>query len=172
MGSRQWISPASPRLILPKKNQIQIAIKKDGVRIDKLPGLCWVYVDDHGLVKQIYFNENGIGRLFNAVDMSSEEFANALVKRYSGIPSFDVNEEERNPGRGVLKMTTWLYKDSTGYQVKLFDRSYYGQNGNRYTEKMLERDAEVAMGLGLAGLLPTRNLTISAIKAESERKFD
>ena len=68
--------------------------------------------------------------------------------------------------------TTWTYKGPKGYQVELFERAYYNNNGIRYTSKMLENDAEVMLALSLVGKLPDRKLTISAIKPDSERKFD
>ena len=110
--------------------------------------------------------------LFNAGDLSSEEFAHALVEKCSGIPSLNLEVEKKDPGRGTIQECTWTYKCPKGYQVKLFERSYFNNSGVKYNSKMLERDVEVNLGLGLAGLSPDRYLQIFTIKPESARKFD
>ena len=174
---KNWLAarghfPPSDKLILAKKNLIHVAIKKKGIRDDKLPGLVSVWIDNAGNVKEAYFNGDGMNRLFNAGDLSTEEFAQSLVNNYSEIPSLEPKVQRENPGRGTIKSTTWIYKDPKGYQVKLFERAYYNNDGVKYNEKMLESDAEVAMALSLVGKLPTRYFTIFAIKPESARKFD
>ena len=120
----------------------------------------------------VRFNESGMNRFFNAGDMSAEEFARALVNNYPDIPSLEPVVKREDPGRGLIQETTWTYKGPKGYQVELFERAYYNNNGIRYTSKMLENDAEVMLALSLVGKLPDRKLTISAIKPDSERKFD
>ena len=155
-----------------KKNLIQISFKKDGVREDKLKGLCFVWIDGKGNVKEVYFNEDGMAKLFNAGDLSSEEFARSLVNNYSGIPSLEPKILREDPGRGIIQSTTWIHKNPNGYQVKLFERVYYNNNGVKYNKTMLENDVEVAMALSLVSKLPTRYFTIFAIKPESARKFD
>ena len=164
--------PPSDKLKIAKKNLIQISFKKDGVREDKLKGLCFVWIDGKGNVKEVYFNEDGMAKLFNAGDLSSEEFAKSLVNNYSGIPSLEPKILREDPGRGIIQSTTWIHKNPNGYQVKLFERVYYNNNGVKYNKTMLENDVEVAMALSLVGKLPTRYFTIFAIKPESARKFD
>lgn len=158
--------------IVSKKNLIQVSVKKKGVREDKLPGLVFVWIDDAGKVKEVYFNGDGMDRLFNAGDFSTKEFAQSLVKNYSGIPSLEPQVQREDPGRGTIQSTTWIYKDPKGYQVKLFERAYFNDSGVKYNGKMLERDVEVAMALSLVNKLPTKYFAISAIKPESARKFD
>ena len=158
--------------IVNKKNLIQVSVKKKGIREDKLPGLVFVWIDNAGKVKEVRFNEDGMARLFNAGDLSTEEFAQALVNKYSGIPGLKSKIQRENPGRGTIQSTTWIYKDPRGYQVKLFERAYFNNNGVKYNKRMLENDVEVAMALSLVDKLPTRYFTFFAIKPESARKFD
>ena len=94
------------------------------------------------------------------------------MNNYSEIPSLEPKIQRENPGRGTIKSTTWIYKDPKGFQVKLFERAYYNNDGVKYNKRMLENDAEVAMALSLVSKLPTRYFTIFAIKPESARKFD
>ena len=181
---KKWLEarghrPPSDKMIIPKKNLIQISIKKDGVREDKLPGLCFVWIDDQGDVRQAYFNENGMDRFFNAEDISCEEFAHALVQKYSGIPSLEPQVKRDDLEKGSIQETTWIYKDPKGYQVKLFERVFLDINGRKYDSKLIEKlsksDPELAMGiavLSLADKRPERFFVISAIKPESARKFD
>ncbi len=174
---KNWLAargyyPPSDKLKIAKKNLIQISFKKDGVREDKLKGLCFVWIDGKGNVKEVYFNEDGMAKLFNAGDLSSEEFAKSLVSNYSGIPSLEPKVQREDPGRGIIQSTTWIHKNPKGYQVKLFERVYYNNNGVKYNKTMLENDVEVAMALSLVSKLPTRYFTIFAIKPESARKFD
>lgn len=160
--------------IVSKKNVIRISNneKKEKTREDNLPGLVFVWINDEGNVKEVYFNEDGMARLFNAGDLSTEEFAQLLVKNYSGIPSLEPEVKKENPGRGIIQETTWTHKDPRGYQVKLFERAYFDNNGVRYNAKTIERNAELALPLSLADKLPTRYFTVFAIKPESARKFD
>ena len=102
----------------------------------------------------------------------SREFAKSLVSNYSGIPSLEPKVQREDPGRGIIQSTTWIHKNPKGYQVKLFERVYYNNNGVKYNKTMLENDVEVAMALSLVSKLPTRYFTIFAIKPESARKFD
>ena len=171
--------PPSDKLIIPKKNLIQISIKKDGVREDKLAGLCFVWIDDQGNVRQAYFNENGMDRFFNAEDLSCEEFAHALVKNYAKIPSLEPQVKRDDLEKGSIQETTWIYKAPKGYQVKLFERVFLDVDGRRYDSKLIAKlsksDPELAMGvavLGLADKRPEKFLVFSAIKPQSERKFD
>ena len=158
--------------VLNKKNLIQISFKKEGVREDQLKGLCFVWIDDNDNVKEVYFNEDGMARLFNAGDLSGEEFAQSLVDNYSEIPSLESNVKREDLGRGFIQTTTWFYKDPRGFQVKLFDRAYLNNNGQRYTARMIENDPEVLMALSLVDKMPKKYLSLTAIKPESERKFD
>lgn len=174
---KNWLAargqfPPSDKLIIPRKNLIQVAVKKNGIREDKLPGLVSVWIDNAGNVKEAYFNEDGMDRLFNARDLSTEEFAQALVNKYSGIPSLEPKILREDPGRGIIQSTTWIHKDPKGYQVKLFERVYLNNNGVKYNKRMLENDVEVAMALSLVDKLPTKYFTFFAIKPESARKFD
>lgn len=164
--------PPSDKLIIPKKNLIVIAFKEEGKNEDQLRSLSHVWVNKDGNVYNVRFNESGINRFFNAGDLSTEEFAQALVKHYPDIPSLEPVVNLEDPGRGLIKETTWTYKGPKGYKVELFDCAYYNKDGIRYTSKMLENDAEVMLALSLVGKLPDRKLTISAIKPDSERKFD
>ena len=185
---KNWLTargyyPPSNKLKLPKKNLIVVAVKKEGIgEVQFLrsvarttrdsPNLCHVWLDDQGNVKEVYFREEGITRLFNAGDISSEEFARLLVKNYPGIPSLEPSVTKEDPGRGIIQTATWTHKDAKGYQIKLFERAYFNNNGVKYTQRMLENDAEVALGLSLVDKLPLKYLDISAVKPESVRKFD
>lgn len=162
----------SDKVKIPPKNLIKVAVKQKGVAHDKLKGVCFVWTDEAGNVKETYFNEEGMGRLFDAKDLSGEEFAKLLVKNYPGLPSLNLEVEKKNPGRGTIQECTWTYSCPKGYQVKLFERSYINDNGVKYDSKMLERDAEVAMALSLSQMLPDKHLSITATKPESARKFD
>ncbi len=148
--------------VLNKKNLIQISFKKDGTREDQLKGLCLVWINDQGNVKEVYFNERGMARLFNAGDLSSKEFAQALVNNYSEIPNLksNVKKSEYTDNGGYTQDNIWLYKDPRGFQVKLFERVYFTGDGKRY-------DYKEAGWFGAK-----RFLSISAIKPESARKFD
>ncbi|MDO5319993.1 MAG: hypothetical protein Q4G65_15300, partial [bacterium] len=162
----------SDKVKIPPKNLIKVAVKQKGVAHDKLKGVCFVWTDEAGNVKETYFNEEGMGRLFDAKDLSGEEFAKLLVKNYPGLPSLNLEVEKKDPGRGTIQECTWTYSCPKGYQVKLFERSYINDNGVKYDSKMLERDAEVAMALSLSQMLPDKHLSITATKPESARKFD
>ena len=175
--AKNWLDvmgqhPPSDKVVIPKKNLIMIAFKQEGVREDKLKSLCSVWIDDQGNVNETYYTEQGMNRLFNSGDLSGEEFAQSLVDNYPRIPSLEPEVKREDPGRGMIEETTWTYKDSNGYQVKLFERVYFNNDGVKYTQRMLERDAEVALGLSLVDKLPTRYFAVFAIKPESARKFD
>ena len=156
--------------VVGKKNLIQISIKKNGVREDKLDGLCFVWIDDKGNVEKVYFNGDGMDRFFG--ELPVEEFAQALVNNYSGIPSLKPECLRDNLEQyGSIETTTWIYKDNKGYQVKLFECAYIAPNGKRFnSDKNL--NLEVAYYLSTAGKGPKKFFAISAIKPESVRKFD
>lgn len=167
--------PPSDKLKIAKKNLIQISLKKEGVREDQLKGLCFVWIDGQGNVKEAYFNEDGIDRLFNAGDLSGKEFAQALVNNYSAILNFKSESAIDNLKQyGHIETTSWIYKDPKGYQVKLFERAYVNRNGRRYTsdKKLFNSNAEVSYYLSMANKAPQKFLSISTIKPESARKFD
>ena len=135
-------------------------------------GLCYVWIDAEGNVEETRFTEDGMNRLFNAGDLSVEEFAQSIVNNYSEIPSLEPEEKREDPGRGLIKETTWIHKDPRGFQVKIYERAYYNNDGVKYNSTMLRNDPEVNLALSLAGKFPTKYFTIFAIKPESARKFD
>ena len=172
---KNWLAargefPPSDKLILAKKNLIQVSVKKKGVREDKLPGLVFVWIDDAGKVKEVYFNGDGMDRIFG--ELPVEEFAQKLVNNYSGIPDLRVERLRDSLDQyGSIATTTWIYKDSKGYQVKLFECAFITSNGKRFnSDKNL--NLEVAYYLTAAGKAPNKFFVISAIKPEAPRKFD
>lgn len=178
---KNWLAargyyPPSDKMIIAKKNLIEIAIREDGKREDELKGICFVWINDEGKVKEVYFKEEGMARIFNAGDLSTEEFAQALLKNYSDIPSFEADVKigvESNDGLMRLKTYTWIYKDPRGFQVKLLDSAYYDHNGQKISMKALTKaNNEVAIGATLLAGDEKRWFSITAIKPESARKFD
>ena len=168
--------PPSDKMVIAKKNLIEIAIREDGKREDELKGICFVWINDEGKVKEVYFKEEGMARIFNAGDLSTEEFAQALLKNYSDIPNFEADvkiSNESNDGSMRLKTYTWTYKDPRGFQVKLLDSAYYDHNGQKISMKALTKaNNEVAIGATLLAGDEKRWFAITAIKPESARKFD
>ena len=163
--------PPSDKMVIAKKNLIEIAIREDGKREDELKGICFVWINDEGKVKDIFFNEKGMARIFNAGDLSSEEFAQALVKNYSDIPSMDADvtsDFESNDGTLAMKTYTWTYKDPRGFRVKILDRAFYNGGGQRIH---LREDAQLEIALSL-NKKEEKWFDFQAIKPESARKFD
>ena len=172
---RNWLAARDRLMRVSPNNLIQISIKQDGVREDKLDGLCFVRIDDTGNVKSVYFNGDGMDRFFNAGDLSGKEFAQALVKNYSGIPKLTPDGTRDNLEKyGSIETITWTYKDPKGYQVKLFERAYINGRGQRYTsdKTLFKNDAETSYYLSMAQKQPKKFFTVFAIKPESARKFD
>ncbi len=163
--------PPSDKMIIAKKNLIEIAIREDGKREDELKGICFVWINDEGKVYKAAFTEEGMARIFNAGDLSSEEFAQALVKNYSDIPSMDVDvtsDFESNDGMVAMKTYTWTYKDPRGFRVKILDRAFYNGGGQRIH---LREDAQLQIALSL-NKNEEKWFDFQAIKPESARKFD
>ena len=173
MGQHQ----PSDKVMIPKKNLIKIAFKEDGVREDQLKSLCSVWIDKQGNVMETYYTEQGMNRFFNAGDLSGEEFAQSLVDNYSGIPDMksESNEEMQTFDEGTVevKTSTWVHKDPTGYQVKVFERSAYLNNGIvSVNARKAAKDSALSLFLSVANKEPMKYFTITAIKPESARKFD
>ena len=175
-------SKAKKKEIIAKKNLIQISFKQEyvsfmekGSRANQLKGLCFVWIDDQDKVKELFFNEEGMAKLFNAEDLSGEEFARSLVENYSGIPKMTPECTREDLGKyGSIETVTWLYKDPKGYQVKLFERAYINPTGRRYVsdKKLSNSNLETSYYLSMAGKAPKRFVSISSIKPVSSRKFD
>lgn len=137
----------------------------------KRKAVCTVWLDTEGKVKEVFFNEEGMARIFNAGDLSSEEFAQALVKNYSDIPSMDVNvtsDFESTDGTVAMKTYTWTYKDPRGFQIQILDRAYYNGGGQRI---QLREDLQFQVAMSL-NKTKTKWFSFKAIKPESARKFD
>ena len=178
---KNWLSargyrPPSNKMVIAKKNLIEIAIREDGKREDELKGICFVWINDEGKVKEVYFKEEGMARIFNAGDLSTKEFAQALLKNYSDIQSFEADvkiSNEANDGSMRLETYTWTYKDPRGFQVKLLDSAYYDHHGQKVGMKALTKaNSEIAIGATLLAGDEKRWFAITAIKPESARKFD
>ncbi len=158
-----------------KKNLIQISVKKDQTREDALPGLAFVWIDNAGKVKEVYFNEDGMSRFFNAGDLSGEEFAQALVTNYSGIPS--LKREAIHVARQIgthpvsIRTTTFIHRDPRGYQVKCFEREFIDDTGKVYNSKMVQ-NGRVGGYLLDDDSMPEKFFAITAIKPGSSLKFD
>ena len=174
---KRWLEargqfPPDGRLKITKKPAIEVSLNNGCTKEKQLKTLCYVWLDKDGNVKKIQFYESGLNRFFSAKDMSGEDLAKALVENYSELPSLQPTVKREDPGRGLIQETTWSHRDPKGYQVNVFERAYYNNDGIRYTQRMLENDAEVTLGLGLVGKLPTKHLTIVATQPESAKKFD
>lgn len=158
------------------RNLIEIVAKNVGPeKEDERVCAVWLYEDDHK-VCQVVFTERGMARIFNAGDLSAEEFAQALVKNYPDIPSLDVDVKigsEANDGSMALKTYTWTYKDSRGFQVKILDSAYYDYHGQRINMKAYSNNKSLD---GAAASVLARDqkrwFSITAIKPESARTFD
>ncbi len=171
--------PPSTKLKIAKKNLIEVAIKKEGAREDELKGLCFVWIDDQDKVKEVYFNEDGMARLFNAGDLSSEKFAQALVDKYPGISSLEPSVQRLNPwkepGRGYIQETTWIHNNPKGYQVKLYECAYIDSiRGKKFTsdKKLFDTDMQLSLALSQTKKRFRKYLSISVSKSDSARKFD
>ena len=172
---KNWLAarghyPPGDKEIIAKKNLIEIAIREDGKREDELKGLCFVWIDGEDKVKEVYFNEKGMARIFNAGDLSIREFAQELLSNYAGdIPSFE--EDATTDATNLLasmKTYTWIYKDPRGYQVKLLERAFYDITG-----KKIDLRPDMALQLAVkADKTCDKFFAVSAIKPESARKFD
>ena len=132
-----------------------------------------------GKVKEVYFTEDGMAKLFNAEDLSSEEFAQVLVNKYPGISSFEPSVQKldpwKEPGRGYIQETTWIHKNPKGYQVKLYECAYIDSiRGKKFTsgEKLFDTDMQLSLALTQTGKRFRKFLAISTSKSDSERKFD
>lgn len=174
---KRWLEargqfPPDGRLKISKKQMIEVALNNGCTKERELKTLCCAWLDKDGNVKKIQFTELGLDRFFEAKDLSGEDFAKALVENCSEIPSLQPTVKREDPGRGLIQETTWTHRDPKGYQVNVFERAYYNNDGIRYTKRMLENDAEVTLGLGLVGKLPTKYLTVVATQPESAVKFD
>lgn len=138
--------------------------------------VCAVWLGDDNKVTQVFFTERGMARIFNAGDLSTEEFAQALLKNYSDIPSFEADVKigvESDDGLMRLKTYTWTYKDPRGFQVKLLDSGYYDHHGQKISMRALTKaNNEVAIGATLLAGDEKKWFSITAIKPESARKFD
>lgn len=173
---KNWLAargqnPPDGKLRIEAKNLIRIAVREDGVNEDKWKSACDVWIDAEDKVKEVFFNEEGMARIFNAGDLSSEEFAQSLVKNYSDIPSMDVNvtsDFETNDGTVAMKTYTWTYKDPRGFQVQILDRDYYSGGGQRI---QLRQDLQLQIAMSL-NKTKTKWFDFKAIKPESARKFD
>lgn len=158
------------------QNLIEIVEKNVGPeKKDECVCAVWLYKDDHK-VSQVFFTERGMARIFNAGDLSTKEFAQALVKNYSDIQSFEADvkiSNEANDGSMRLETYTWTYKDPRGFQVKLLDSAYYDHHGQKVGMKALTKaNSEIAIGAAFLAGDEKRWFSITAIKPESARKFD
>lgn len=147
--------PPDEKLRIMPKNLIRIAVREDVVNEDEWKSACDVWFGEEGKVKTVIFSREGIARLFNSGELSADEFAQALVDNYSGIPSLDEEEQTKPMENSGLTWTnvwrTWTHKDPRGYRVQLYEMSIVDSRGRR-VQKM--------------------TLSIFATKPESARKFD
>ncbi len=161
--------------VVSKANKIQISLQEEGVTKDKLKYICVVSIDDQGKVSQVFFYEDGMDRLFNAADLSGEEFAQSLVNNYSAIPSLKKEEKrERVQQFGYSETCKWIYKDPKGFQVDLYERVFIDAQGRRFSslKKLNASNMMLATALVAAGKKPSKCFYITAIQPESARKFD
>lgn len=168
--------PPSDKKIIAKKNLIEVAVKEDGKDENDWKGLCNVWIDEAGNVSEVFFTEEGMARFFNAEDLSSKEFTQALVKNYPDIPRLDVNvktDSENDDGSMTLRTYTWIYKDPRGFQVKVLDSAFYNGKGQRINMKGLSGvPNEAGIAAGILSRKEKKWFAITAIKPELERKFD
>ncbi len=82
-----------------------------------------IYADESGGVDEIYLHGDGVNALFNAGDMSAEEFAQSFVDAY-GIPEMEIYAHDVDPALiglvGAAFTTGWAYADrENGWAVTI-----------------------------------------------------
>lgn len=164
------VTPPSDMFTLPKKNVISIRLRNNKRTEDEWKPLCSVWIDNSGNVKEVYFTEAGLNRLFNAKNISTTELADLLVKNYKGIPSLNktvMTESETRDGSVAMKTFTWIYKGKD-YQVKLLECDFFDQNDRKFD---IRPDLGMAMATQ-ANKFCEKYLAITAVDQSSAPKFD
>ena len=139
---------------IPPRKLIQIAFKNRFKLENELKGVCFVWIGDDGNVKEVFFNKDGIAKLFNAGDLTCDEFAQALVDNYPCIPKLVGEKGLEKEWAGVTDVTTWIHKDPKGWQIK-FSTTVHTGAGCQWMKGASRSE-----------------LSLMAIKPESARKFD
>ncbi|MBQ7177169.1 MAG: hypothetical protein IJS08_07115 [Victivallales bacterium] len=133
---------------------IKIGVWEPDGYTDKLKAMCFVWFDDTHKVKEVYYNEDGLTRFFNARGVSAEEFARNLVDGFKEIPDLERNVTTEENENGEIRTCIWTYKDvHKGYQVKFYDRSFRLNNGEEVDFELYSRNPEVAVGLAFLKML-------------------
>lgn len=168
--AKQGKNPPSATVTLPKKNVISIRLRNNKRTEDEWKTLCSVWIDNSGNVKEVYFTEAGLNRLFNAKNISTTELADLLVKNYKGIPSLNKTvrtESETRDGSVAMKTFTWIYKGKD-YQVKLLECDFFDQNDRKFD---IHPDLGLAM-VSQANKQCDKYLAITAVDPATAPKFD
>ena len=156
------------------KNLIEIIAENIGS--EKNVCLCKVSLDKDYKVSQVFFTEQGMARIFNAGDLSSEEFAQAIVKNYPDIPSLEADvkiDSERSTDEMTFRNYTWTYKDPRGFKVKILDGGFYDGYGQRINMKRYGKmQNETGIAASVLASHEAKWFAIMAIKPESARQFD
>ena len=115
-----------------------------------------------------------MGALFKARDLSTEEFAEALVENYRQLPSLSKTvKRKRQNGADILEYR-WTYQSNSGYNVELYENTLIvrGREVNLREYKSIMANDPNALGVAFGESLFNKYFCIDANTRKSNRAFD
>ena len=145
-------------------NGVCILSSKNAKRIQDTTLLCVVRLNENGNVKRVFFTDVGMQEIFKARDLSTEEFAKALLDNYPQIPSLSKTVKDKRENGVDIREYRWKYESTRGYNVDLYENTILvqGEEVNLAKYKSIMAGDPNALGVAIGESLFNKYLSIGA----------
>ena len=146
---------------------------KDSKNIQDAKRLCVARLDRDGSVRQIFFTQMGMDELFKARNMSTEEFAKALVDNYQQIPSLNKSVKSKRENGADICEYRWTC-NARGCNVELYENTLIvqGREINLREYKSIMANDPNALGVAFGESLFNKYLCIDGNTKKVSGAFD
>jgi hypothetical protein len=135
--------------------------------------LCTVRLDVDGNVRQIFFTRDGMDDIFDARDLSTEEFSQALVHNYKQLPSLNNEVKIKRENGADIREYRWIY-NTRGYNVEVYENTIIvqGEEVNLAKYKSIMANDPNALGVAFGESMFRKYFCIEVNSESSSRRFD
>ena len=135
--------------------------------------LCVVRLDENRKVRQIFFTLEGINEIFNAKNLSTEEFVKALGDNYKQLPSFDEKVNNKRENGADICEYRWTC-NTRGCNVEVYENTLIvqGREINLREYKLIMANDPNALGVAVGESLFNKYFRIGVNARKSSAVFD
>lgn len=152
---------------------ISVLSCKDSKNIQDATRLCVVRLDGDGNISKIFFTREGMDEIFKARNLSTDEFAKALVDNYQQIPSLNKSVKSKRENGADICEYRWTC-NARGCNVEVYENTLIvqGREINLREYKSTMANNPNALGVAFGESLFNKYFCIDGNTKKASGAFD